>query len=726
MVISLKKYNEGYKKDIFKDVLFVFVTNHYPSKKTPMNLKKLLLALFLIPLMLSAKTLSKSELKELGLRAFQQKAMSMCPQAENPILKDCDFISEGGAVCMAVLHFEQGFLVLSAEDAVMPVLAYDFTHDLDLSNPAPAVERLLTQYREEITATRRLQLPPTERIRDAWEALRRPERSTTATTIVAPLITSSWNQNKYYNYYSPQDENSPGGYDGKTPNGCVAVAMSQIIFYYRYPETGSGSHTNHTYDYGSFYVNFAEQHYNYDAMEDQLHFYNNEVAKLIFHCATAVDMHYGADGSGAYSQNVPSAMSTYFKYSFSAHHDNKSQFSTSEWHSKLKTDLDERRPLYYSGYSEEGGHAFICDGYDSEDFFHFNFGWGGVGNGFYLTEGSDNAAVNGYSDWQSAIFNLHPRNELYPAYCNERIITASNGTLEDGSGIYDYQNNNHCTYVITHKRQYAVIVHLQHLFSEAGHDYLRFWNGHPDNDSLLLELSGTIGAAEYNFPTDSLYITFETDDSVTAQGWRLSYQSNREGFGCGTHITHDPDGVIYDNSGDDDNYRDNQNCSWMIRIPDVPFITFTFEQMNISAEDHLDFYDLVSTQLLDSYTGNTIPAPVTYYTNKIRVNFVADNYLSAEGFRVSWSTSHAGVADFCTTETISPNPASEMLHITLGDELEQCSVTLYDMVGNAVYTGNYSHTNKMDIPVHTLSNGIYIVNMESKGYTSRKKIVIKH
>lgn len=695
-----------------------------------MKIQRFVLFLILIPVMMSARTLTKNEMTTLGTRAFQQKAQQICPEAASYSLKDCEYLRDGGEISMAVLHFDHGFLLLSAEDAVMPVLAYDFTNDIDLSNLAPGVEFLLSQYQNEIAVARSENLAQTERVAEAWRELRHPSRSVTTEVVVAPLITARWNQNKYYNYYSPQDENAPGGYDGKVPNGCVAVAMSQIIYYYRYPESGTGSHTNYTYDYGSFYVNFAQQHYNYEAMDDQLSSYNNEVAKLIFHCATSVDMGYGADGSGAYSHDVPTALSTYFRYNTDSQYRHKNSYSDSAWHVMLKTDLDAKRPIYYSGYSESGGHAFVCDGYNSDDYFHFNFGWGGSGNGYYVTQSNDsiNNAVNGYEHGQNAIFNLHPLYNNYPRYCEDKTITSTNGTLEDGSGNLDYQNNTYCTYVITGQLQYAVDITLKKLSSQENHDYLRFWNGHPSQDSLLAELSGSISNFSHQFSTDSLYITFETDDSVTAEGWHLSYHSLREGIGCGVYNTHDHTGVIYDNSGDDYNYRDNMTCRWMIRLSNVPFITFTFEELDISPEDHLEFYDMATYpyELLGSFTGNENPGTVTYYASKIQVAFNSDNYLNAAGFKVLWSASDVGIEDFVTEMSVLPNPASDILHITLSEPLDHSVVTLYNMVGQAVFAQEYDNADHIEIPVNKLTNGIYVLSMESGGRTLHQKIVIRH
>lgn len=692
-----------------------------------MKFKHILLLLFLVPVSLSARTLTKSEMSTLGVRAFQQKAIGIYPDAVSCSLQSCDYLRDGSGIYAAVLHFDHGFLILSAEDAVMPVLAYGFTDDIDVENLAPGVSSLLSQYKDEIAAARRTQLPANERIQNAWKELRNPSRATMAETVVAPLITARWNQNKYYNYYSPSDPESPSGYDGKVPNGCVAVAMSQIMYYYRYPESGTGSHTNYN-DYGSFHVNFGQQHYCYEAMADQLNFYNNEVAKLIFHAATSVDMGYGADGSGAYSFNVPNAMSTYFRYNTDSHYRQKHDYSDSSWRQMLKADLDAARPIYYSGYSESGGHAFVCDGYNSDEYFHFNFGWGGSGNGYFLTQSSADNAVGGYNHGQSAIFNLHPIYNNYPNYCDEHEIIATEGTLEDGSGEFDYQNNTHCTYIIARPMQYNVEVTLTRLSTQESHDYLRFWNGHPFQDSLLAEFSGTIADATFQFGTDSLYITFETDDSVTDRGWHLHFNTLRDGVGCGTHVTHEPSGEISDNSDDNSNYRDNMACRWMIRIPEATYINFTFEELDISPEDHLEFYDISSVPnvLLDSYTGHDNPGVVTYYLNKIQVLFTADNYLNAAGFKIHWSTDIAGVEEFGAPVSVYPNPAFSILHVTLPDANDGCVATIYNMVGQAVFTQGYEGGQPIAIPVNGFVNGMYLLELESNGRVLHQKIMVKH
>ena len=696
-----------------------------------MKFYKILFLLLLIPCLATAKTLTKDKITTLGVQAFHQKALSICPEACSYSLKSCQFLKSDGVIDLAVLRFDSGYLILSAEDAVFPVLAYSFTNDIDLDNPASGVQLFLSQYRQEIAAVRRNHSVPSDKVRNAWDELLHPSKDVTAETIIAPLLYSNWNQNKFYNDLCPKDENAPSGYDGKVPNGCVAIAMSQIMYYYRYPESGTGSHTNYT-DYGNFHVNFGQQHYHYDAMCDKLFFYNNEVAKLIFHCGTAINMMYGPDGSGAYSADVPDAMSSYFRYNTDSHHEAKHNYSNATWCNMLKTDLDALRPVYYSGYSEDGGHAFVCDGYNSDNYFHFNFGWGGSSNGYFITQSTDtdDNEVGGYGFGQSAIFNLHPLDNAYPTYCNDHLLTASNGSLEDGSGNKDYLNNSYCTYLITDKQQYSVSITLKQFSTQDGHDFLRFWNGHPSQDSLLLELSGEItNGVSHTFNTDSLYITFETDDSVTASGWYLSYESLRDGFGCGTHVYHDSiSGVISDRSDDDNNYRNNQNCFWNLRFNYQPTVTFTFEELDISPEDHLDIYDASTYphSLIARYTGNTLPEPLSICSSRFKINFISDNYLNANGFKVSWAVSETGIEDRYIPMTLYPNPASRIVHLSFTHPLDQCEISVRNIVGKTLFTLFYDNASSIDIPVDKLPNGVYLLSINGKGKSLHKKFIVQH
>ena len=705
-----------------------------------MKIKIFILILLFVPFFLYSNPIEKENLKELGMKAFKIKAEKYSPTSSDNRFKDFHLLSENGEVYAAILNFDKGYLILAADDAVVPVLAYDFVNNFDINDVAPASLQLLEQYKNEILAVRKYNISPDKKALDGWnKILGFTTINTENANSVGPLLKSSWNQNKYYNYYSPVDENSPVGYDYKTPNGCVAVAMSQIMYYYRYPKKGEGYYTNYS-SYGSFFVNFAQQTYNYDAMNDVLSFYNNEVSKLIFHCGVSVDMNYGTNGSGAYSQEVPNAMESYFGYNFGAQYISKDHYDNDGWNNVLKSDLNQLRPVYYSGYSEEGGHAFVCDGYNDEDYFHFNFGWGGSGDGFFVTSStSENQEVTGgYSGYQSAIIRLRPDESKYPEYCDDRTITALYGTLEDGSGNMDYSNNQYCTYLITAPQQYAVNVILRSVDTEENHDFIRFWNGHPSKDSLLLEVSGGMPSNNnYQFDTDSLYITFETDEDQVASGWSLYYFSYRDISGCGNHTYYTHSGNI--SSGVEGiNYRDNSNCVWNIRINDAQYIKFTFNKLDISPEDHLDFYDITYNppQLLQSITGNIIPEPLTIPLRKVRVVFVSDNYLNAEGFDIDWSTDQTyGITNLGdlsdVVSNIYPNPASNNINVDfkeefLYDNLNGIKVSVLDAVGKCVISDVLVKDTKVTVPTNNLSEGLFLLKIDVEGRTFYRKFVIRH
>lgn len=687
--------------------------------------------LLLLPLSLFAKSLPKQQLIALGKAAFIQKT-----HQQYPSLKDYSFLGGEEEPLLAIFNFEDGFLVLAGDDASMPVLAYSPTGQLDPALAAPACRMWIEQYQNEIRTIRQSAAKPTDEIRQQWQSLTDSSPKEASVVVVSPLLTAVWNQNKFYNKYAPIDENAPAGYDSRTPNGCVAVAMAMILYYYRYPTQGMGSHTNYT-DYGNYHVNFAGETYHYEAMEDRLSHYNNEVAKLIFHCATAVDMAYSPEGSGASSQSVPDALIDYFGYGNNCKYVYKGNTNNTTWRNSLKQELNNRRPVYYSGCNDEGCHAFVCDGYDSENYFHFNFGWGGHANGYYaLTNtGGSTEAIGGFSSYQAMVRHIYPADELYPYFCHSQIIdNCLCGTLEDGSNGMNYLNNSDCTYIITGDSACAVTINFQYFETQSGKDFLKFWDGNPANDRLLLSLSGEMPTPPlYNFDTDSLYVTFTSDNSGTASGWRFDYFVSRWMASCNSKIFYQYSGNLTDGSGDAE-YRSIANCIWKLRLPEATHITFTFNKFDISPEDELNFYDISSHPytFLTSYSGNTLPPPVTFYHNKILLNFVTDNYLNGDGFSISWLADslipdNVGTKEFPEKEiSFYPNPATNTLFLQLNSPNNPPEISIYDMSGRKVlfFTRKLNAKNPFKMDVSCLPNGFYTVILRSNDLFYREKIII--
>lgn len=130
----------------------------------------------------------------------------------------------------------------------------------------------------------------------------------------------------------------------------------------------------------------------------------SQVAKLIYHCGVSVDMDYGPESSSSYLSLSPNALHTYFGYGMSSYI-HKNQYSASSWNDIIKNQLDSLRPVLYRGQSDAGGHAFVCDGYDDQDYFHFNWGWNGSNNGYYLLSGLTPGNHN-YNSSQAAVIGL--------------------------------------------------------------------------------------------------------------------------------------------------------------------------------------------------------------------------------------------------------------------------------------------------------------------------------
>lgn len=325
----------------------------------------------------------------------------------------------------------KGFVIVSAEDRVSPILGYSFEGNFDAENISPNAEYILGDYQWTIDYVRSNKMDTGDEVRAQWEMVESTGRVTAdkGTNAVEPLLSTTWNQNAYYNDLCPED---PEGPNGRVYAGCVATAMAQVINYWNYPAIGNGSHTFTPYGYPTQTANFGETFYDYTLMPDNLDENSSEeevfqVAQLMWHCGIGVDMMYGNDGSGAYSSDVPYALINYFLYS-----DDMSflyrPYNDPNWNNQLRANLDEGMPIYYSGsdVNGAGGHAFVCDGYDDNNMFHFNLGWSGNDNGYYPSNAINTEHGPYYfNSSQAAIFNVTP-NESYwgrPAAPTNLVVT---------------------------------------------------------------------------------------------------------------------------------------------------------------------------------------------------------------------------------------------------------------------------------------------------------------
>lgn len=284
-----------------------------------------------------------------------------------------------------------GFVIVSADDSFRPIIGYSDEGVFPTENPSPEMMYYLGDLSERRQAALRTSFVPDDMVRQEWAALlhdgQMPSRNASKGSFY--LMKTKWNQGSPYNKFCPKAEGQ-----GRAYAGCVATAMSQIMNYWRYPTHGTGQHS-YTWDpYGELSANFGEATYEYDLMPNSISDMSpveniDAIALFMYHCGIAVDMMYGPSGSGAFSWDVPSAVRKYFGYTNRCHMYNRDDYSLKEFQDMLKDQFDMGWPCYYSGYDEGdgGGHAFVCDGYDDKDMFHFNWGWSGSGDGFFVIDG---------------------------------------------------------------------------------------------------------------------------------------------------------------------------------------------------------------------------------------------------------------------------------------------------------------------------------------------------
>ena len=315
----------------------------------------------------------------------------------------------------------KGYVIIAADDCVTPILGYSYENNFDTNVLPPNLKSWLDDYAEQIQAAVNMKAPATADIRTEWECLRQgkslPIKSEKA---VSPLISTRWDQSPYYNELCPYDNNA----HERTVTGCVATAMAQVMRYWSYPEHGYGSHSyvpsSHP-EYGTLYADFSATNYQWSNMPISVTSNNNAVATLIYHCGVSVNMNYGISGSPDYGSssyttdngnNRPSAelaLKTYFDYKSTLHSVSKSDYTDTQWTNLLKNELDNARPMLYRGSGDKGGHSFICDGYDNNNYFHFNWGWSGSCNDYFYIN-SLNPGTLSFSSNQQAVIGIEPNN----------------------------------------------------------------------------------------------------------------------------------------------------------------------------------------------------------------------------------------------------------------------------------------------------------------------------
>ncbi len=339
-----------------------------------------------------------------------------------------------------------GFVIIAGDDRYNAVLAFSDESNIDLSNKEEYVGLYgtLSSHEARIQYIRENKLTASLAVQNEWKTLRSGNTTTARqAVVVAPLTTTLWNQGTYYNAECPANEESAeSGPDGRTYCGCGPVAMAQLIKFHNSPVTGNGKNSYVDPIYGEQAADFCSTDYNWTNMPDELTAPNPDVAKLIYHMGVSTYTYYSTDYTETYISYMRNAFVNNFGFDKSA---NWFYDGNGDFHWVARNDLDRGRPLLLSGVSVFGGaHTWVADGYGYFDasggegdteYFHFNWGWGGDNNGWFLDsdeswfprgDETNNVEITYYFD-RYVIQNLFPA----PDGCQEPDNIYTSGAEND-------------------------------------------------------------------------------------------------------------------------------------------------------------------------------------------------------------------------------------------------------------------------------------------------------
>ena len=274
----------------------------------------------------------------------------------------------------------QGYVIVSGEDSLTELVGYSDSGTIDMDNLPDNLSSWLEAYAEYVKAVRRSEAEPFK------------NNLLASYPTIRPLLGEiQWNQSMPYNDMCPYDSEA----GERCPSGCVATALAQIMKYWEWPVNGVGSYS-YTSNYGVLSADFTKT-YQWDKMRDIYNAYydadwniikewtqeeGDAVAQLMADLGVALEMDYAPGGSGSNDIMVERAMRNHFRYEVENHP--RLSMTSSEFINLLVTELQQSRPVYFSGGSASGsGHAFVVDGCNSDGYFHVNWGWGGMSNGYF-------------------------------------------------------------------------------------------------------------------------------------------------------------------------------------------------------------------------------------------------------------------------------------------------------------------------------------------------------
>ena len=311
--------------------------------------------------------------------------------------------------CFYVFGFDPGFVIIAADDRAIPVLGYSaegrfVVPDVNDTVTSAAFLSWMRFWQSQMQYLREHMIEATEEISIQWDNLLAGKTLRNTTTVVDPMLTTTWGQLWPYNSLCPADSNGSGGH---VAAGCGPLAMAQILKYHNYPPQGLGSYgyTLGAYPYSG--AGFGSTTYQWDSMPNSITSVHEEVATIIYHAGVSVHAEWSPGGTTSGSSTIMMALVNYFRMAYAnMRYVSKYAYSESGWNTLIQNELLAGRPVYYQGFGTNG-HAFVCDGVDGSNLYHFNWGWNGLYNGYYALNDLTPGPYN-FTYGQGAIIGIEP------------------------------------------------------------------------------------------------------------------------------------------------------------------------------------------------------------------------------------------------------------------------------------------------------------------------------
>ena len=380
--------------------------------------------LCLMPLGIEAAQIDHDEALQRALRFAQQRGVSrqasLTVSSVSPQRRSASTTDGTPGYYLFNIGDGEGFVIVGADDCAAPILGYADSGRLDADRLPDGLRYLLDEYDRQIADALRWGSADAARATaDAMApaALRRVQRPRTA---ISPLVATRWNQG------SPYSHHCPAVGDEHVATGCVATAMAQVMYYHQWPTEATLPIPAYTTRNGLFSLDgLAATTFSWPSMTAT---YGNAfsgtpaeeaVARLMQYCGWSLQMNYNVSstgGSSAYNASVAEALRDYFGYDGSITYLQRHHYTYQQWIDIIYGELASRRPVILGGQATGGGHSFVCDGYDTDDYFHINWGWGGQSDGYFRLSAlspyeqgiGGSSSLDGFSFTQDAVVGIRP------------------------------------------------------------------------------------------------------------------------------------------------------------------------------------------------------------------------------------------------------------------------------------------------------------------------------